>query len=93
MITVAVLHIKDLHLKVFSTHPETNDAKEQWFKLFIMYINKLGKVSAVDKLNLLVNHIDATVYKLISETPVYNDAINPCTSSKCNICKVCFKDM
>ena len=73
------MDIKDLLPKVFSTNPETDDAKRQWvhwFKLFTTYINKLGEESAEDKLNLLMNHVDATIYELISEAPDYNDAIN-----------------
>ena len=47
---------------------------------FATYINKLGEVSAEDKLNLLINHIDATVYELISEAPDYDDAIKLLTN-------------
>ena len=73
------MEVKDLCLKVFSTHLETDSAKGQrlyWIKTFITYINKLGKVSADDKLNLLINHVDTTVYELFSEAPDYDDAIN-----------------
>ena len=78
------MNIKDLCPKVFSTHSETDGVKKQWlhwFKSFTTYINKVGEVSAEDKLNLLINHVDATVYKLISETPVYNDGINLLTGT------------
>ena len=74
LITVAVMNIKDLRPKVFSTHPETDGAKSQWLqwiKSFTTYINKLGEVSAEDKLNRLINHIDATVHELFSEAPDY----------------------
>ena len=40
------MDITDLRPKVFSTHPETDDAKRQWLhwiKSFATYINKLGK--------------------------------------------------
>ena len=66
------------------TRPETDDAKKQqlhWFKSFTIYINKLGEVSAEDKLNLLINHVDATVYELILEAPNYDDAINLLTNT------------
>ena len=78
------MDIKDLCPKVFSTHSEIDGAKKQWlhwFKSFTTYINKVGEVSAEDKLNLHINHVDATVYKLILETPVYNDAINLLTGT------------
>ena len=34
-----------------------------------------AKISAEDKLNFLINHVDTTVYELISEAPDYDDAI------------------
>ena len=57
------MEVKDLRPKVFSTHPETDGAKGHWLhwiKTFTTYINKLGELSADDKLNLLINHVDAT---------------------------------
>ena len=78
MITVAVIDIKDLHPKVFSTRPETDDAKRQclhWIKSLTTYIKKLGEISAKDKLNLFINHVDATVYELFSEAPDYDGTI------------------
>ena len=76
--------VKDLRRKVFSIHPETDGAKGQWLhwiKTFTTYINKLGEVSADDKLNLLINHVDATVYELFSGEPEYDDAINFLTNT------------
>ena len=73
------MDIKDLRPKVFSNHSETDNTRRQWlhwFKSFTTFINKLGEVSAEDKLNLLINHVDATVYKLILKAPDYDDAIN-----------------
>ena len=78
------MDIQDLRPKVFRTHPETDDAKRQWlhwFKSFTTYINKLGEVSVEDKLNLLIKHVDATVYKLFSEAPDYDVAINLLTNT------------
>ena len=78
------MDIKDIRPKIFSTHLETDDAKRQWLHWnpsFTIYINKLGKVDAEDKLNLLINHFDATVYELFSEVPDYDDAINLLTNT------------
>ena len=35
----------------------------------------MPEISDADKLNLLINHADASVYELISEVTMYNDAI------------------
>ena len=35
----------------------------------------MQEISDADKLNLLVNHIDASVYELISEATTYNDTV------------------
>ena len=78
------MKVKDLRPKAFSTHSETDGAKGQWLhwiKTFTTFINKLGEVSADDKLNLLINHVDATVYELFSEAPDYDDAINLLTNT------------
>ena len=78
------MDIKDFCPKVFSTHPETDDAKRQWlhwFKSFTTYIKKLGEVNGEENRNLLINHVDATVYELISEAPDYDDAINFLTNT------------
>ena len=78
------MHVKDFRPKVFSTHPKTDGAKGQWLhwiKLFTTYNNKLGEVTADDKLNLLINHVDATVYKLFAEAPDYDDVINLLTNT------------
>ena len=45
------------------------------------YNNKLGEVTADDKLNLPINHVDATVYKLFAEAPDYDDVINLLTNT------------
>ena len=41
----------------------------------------MGEVNVEDKLNFAINHINATFYKLILQTPVYNDAINLLTNT------------
>ena len=72
------MEVKDLCPKVCSTHPKIDGAKGQWLywiKTFTTYINKLGEISEDDKLNFVINHVDATVYELFSEAPDYNDAI------------------
>ena len=48
----------------------------------VYYIySKLDKLSAEDKLNLFIYHVDATVYDLISETTIYDGAINLLTNT------------
>ena len=37
-------------------------------------------MKAKDKLNVLINHVSATVYELLSKTSVYDDAINHITN-------------
>jgi len=44
--------------------------------LFSTYVRRLGEVANADKLSLLVNHVDAVVYELITEATAYDDAGN-----------------
>ena len=55
--------------RVFAADPESGDSKRQrkhWFKSFTTYIAQMQNLTEADKLNLLVNHIDAVVYEIIS---------------------------
>ena len=72
------MDIKALRPKVFTAYPESSDAKRQWlywYKAFTTYISKIDGVTAADKLNSLINHIDSAVYELVSESETYNEAI------------------
>ena len=72
------MDVKDLRPKVFVANPESTEAKRQWvhwYKSFTTYLSKIEGVTNEDKLNLLTNHIDASVYELISEATTYEGAV------------------
>ena len=72
------MDIKNLRPRVFSANPENVDSRKEWLnwqKTFITYTANMTELSDVVKLNLLINHVDASVYELISEVTTYNDAI------------------
>ena len=41
----------------------------------------MPEISDPDKLNLLINHVDASVYELISDVTTYNDTIKSLEST------------
>ena len=65
----------------FSADPNSKDAKRlwtHWFKSFSAYVAKLGgenDLSDEDKLNVLVNRVDAEVFELFCEAATYAEAI------------------
>ena len=72
------MDIKNLPPRVFSANPENVDSRKEWLhwqKKFTTYTANMTEVSDTEKLNLLINHVDASVHKLISEVTTYNDAI------------------
>ena len=72
------LNIKDLRPKIFDADPQSSEARKQWthwYKSFTCYIAKYEDISEADKLNLLINHVNAAVYEIISDAASYNDAI------------------
>ena len=72
------MDIKDLHPKVFAVDPQSSDARKQWshwFRSFGCYVQKYENISDEDKRSLLVNHVDALVYEIISEANTYDNAI------------------
>ena len=72
------LNIKDLRSKNFNADPRSSEARKQWthwYKSFTCYIAKYGDISEADKLNLLINHVNAAVYVIISDAASCNDAI------------------
>ena len=72
------MDIKHLRPRVFVADPENGDSKRQWkhwFKSFTTYIAQMQNLTEADKLNLLVNHIDAAVYEIISEAASFEDAV------------------
>ena len=72
------MDIKHLRPRVFAADPESGDPKRQWkhwFKSFTTYIAQMQNLTEADKLNLLVNHIDAAVYEIISEAASFEDAV------------------
>ena len=72
------LNIKDLRPKIFDVDPQSSEARKQWthwYKSFTCYIAKYEDILEADKLNLLINHVNAAVYEIISDAANYNDAI------------------
>ena len=71
------MDIKDLRPKVFPVDPQSSDARKQWshwFRSFGCYVQKYENISDEDNLSLLVNHVDALVYEIISEANTYDNA-------------------
>ena len=84
--TVAVMDIKDLSPEKSSVSIlKLTMHKGNCFigsnRSIYLYIYKLGEMKAKDKLNVLINHVSATVYELLSKTSVYDDAINHITNT------------
>ena len=72
------MDIKALRPRVFEADPENGDSKRQWLhwhKSFTTYLAQMQDLTEADKLNLLVNHIDAAVYEIISEASTYREAV------------------
>ena len=73
------MDVKDLRPKVFAADPESSDSKKQWLhwrRSFTTYIGQMGELSDENKLNLLINHLDASVFELISEVTTFAGAID-----------------
>ena len=67
---------KALRPRAFAADPEVGDSKRQWLdwhKSFTTYVGQIENVTETNKLNLLINHIDAAVYEYISEAGTYNE--------------------
>ena len=63
---------------MFAADPKSGDSKRQWkhwFKSLATYIAQMQNLTEANKLNLLVNHIDAVVYENISEAASFEDAV------------------
>jgi len=72
------MDIKALRPKVFAADPESKDSRRQWLhwrRSFTTYIGKIENLSEENKLNLLINHVDASVFELISEATTYAAAM------------------
>ena len=72
------MEIKNVRAQVLSANSENVDSRKVWLhcqKSFTNYTANMPEISDADKLNLLINHVDASVYKLISEVITYDDAI------------------
>ena len=62
----------------FETDPTSPDSKrkwQHWIRTFTGYINSIEGVSEKNKLNILINHVDTSVYEYISEAETYEAAI------------------
>ena len=84
---------KDLRPHIFSADSRSSEARKQWahwYKSFTCYIGKYENIIDEEKLSLLINHIDAAVYKVIAETASYVEAIAKSLRhcSKSNFCEI-----
>ena len=62
----------------FETDPTLLDSKrkwQNWIRTFTGYINSIEEVSEENKLNILINHVDTSLYEYISEAETYEAAI------------------
>ena len=69
---------------MFTADPEVSDSRRQWMhwhKSFTTYLAQMPDVTEANKLSLLINHIDAAVYELISEAASYEEAIQILTTT------------
>ena len=69
---------KDLRPHIFSADPRSSEARKQWaywYKSFTCYIGKYENITDEEKLSLLINHVDATVYEVIANNASYVEAI------------------
>ena len=69
---------KALRPRVFAVDPEAGDLRGQWLhwrKFFTTYVGQIENETEANKLNLLINHIDAAVYEYIFEAGTYDEAI------------------
>ena len=72
------MDIKNLCPQIFLANPENVDSRKKWphwQKSFTTYTANMPEISDADKLNLLINHINTSVYELISKVTTYNDII------------------
>ena len=72
------MDIRNLRPRVFANNPENVDSRKKWLhwhKSFMTYAAHMQEISDADKLNLLINHVDSSVYELISEAATHNDAV------------------
>ena len=73
------MDIKNLRLRAFAANFENAKFETQGkngtlAQVFYTYAAYMQEISDADKLNLLINRVDASVYELISEATAYNDA-------------------
>ena len=62
----------------FETDPTSPDSKRKWqhgIRTFMGYINSIEGVGEENKLNILINHVNTSVYQYISEAETYEAAI------------------
>ena len=73
------MDIKALRPNIFAADHESSDGKRQWLhwhKSFTTYIDKIDGINDSEKLDLLINHTDSSVYELISESETCNEAVD-----------------
>ena len=60
------MDIKNQRPRVFSVKPENVDSRKEWphwQKTFKTYTANMTEISDGEKLNVLINHVDASVYE------------------------------
>ena len=62
----------------FDIDPAAPDARrkwQHWIRTFTSYVNSIENNSEENKLNVLINHVDASVYEYFSEAQTYDAAL------------------
>ena len=69
---------KCLRPERLEANPECPSSKQKWrhcFRTFKSYIESFEEMSAANKLNILFNHVDSSIYEYISEANDYAAAV------------------
>ena len=64
--------------KRFEIDPSAPDVKRRWLlwhKTLTGYIDSFADITEANKLKILINHVDAAKYELISEVDTYDEAV------------------
>ena len=69
---------KSLKPERFEIDPSAPDVKRRWLhwhKTLTGYIDSFADITEANKLKILINHVDAATYELISEIDTYDEAV------------------
>ena len=67
--------LKPARLEVEPSAPDAKRKWLHWVKTLLSYINSIDRITEQNKLNILINHVDATIYELISKIDTYAEAV------------------